>query len=74
MIILDDKIHLEPCPYCGGRAYIDVLFDKPYINAHHSKKCKMRPDTWLLSSEPLKKQIKAWNKRVGENGKKEHKD
>ena len=33
MIILDDKINLEPCLYCGGRAYIDVMFDKPCINA-----------------------------------------
>lgn len=54
---------LKPCPYCGGSAYIDILQGNQYINAHHSKKCLMRPDTWLMSSNPLTKQIKAWNMR-----------
>lgn len=58
---------LKPCPYCGGSAYIDVLMGKQFLSAHHSKKCLMRPDTWLLSSESLKKQIKAWNMRKGIN-------
>lgn len=61
---METKICLNPCPYCGGKAYIDVFpTGTPYINAHHTKKCKMRPDTWLLSAKPLKKQIKAWNMR-----------
>ncbi len=54
---------LKSCPYCGGSAYIDILKGNQYINAHHSKKCLMRPDTWLMSSNPLTKQIKAWNMR-----------
>lgn len=58
------KIELKQCPYCGADAYIDVCFDKMFVTAHHTKKCMMRPDTWLLSSESLKKQIKAWNQRL----------
>lgn len=59
------KINLKPCPFCGGIAYIDVFSTgTPYVSAHHTKKCKMHPDTWLLATEPLKKQIKAWNTRA----------
>lgn len=54
---------LKPCPYCGGSAYIDILMNHQYIKAHHSKKCLMKPDTWFMSSEPLSKQVKAWNMR-----------
>lgn len=57
---------LKSCPYCGGSAYIDILMGKQYIRAHHTRKCKLRPDTWLLSSEKLSKQIKAWNQRPKE--------
>lgn len=57
---------LKPCPYCGGSAYIDVLMEHQYINAHHTKKCKMHPNTWLLSSSSLSNQIKAWNMRKGD--------
>ena len=54
---------LKPCPYCGGAAYIDILQGNQHIRAHHSKKCLMRPDTWLMSNSPITKQIKAWNMR-----------
>ena len=54
---------LKPCPYCGGHAYIDISFGKPHVMAHHTKKCLIRPDTWLISNESLSKQIKAWNRR-----------
>lgn len=58
------NIKLESCPFCGGTAYISVTpFNHPHIDCHHNKKCKMRPDTWLLSALPLKKQIKVWNRR-----------
>lgn len=57
------EIKLKPCPFCGGEAYISTVL-KPHIDCFHTKKCKMRPDTWLLSSESLKKQIKAWNRRA----------
>lgn len=57
-------IVINPCPYCGGKAYIDFVFNMPYINAFHTKKCKMCPNTWLIASNlSLKKQIKAWNMR-----------
>lgn len=56
--------NLKPCPFCGGVAYISLHpFNYPHIDCHHTNKCKIRPDTWLLSL-PLKKQIKAWNRRV----------
>lgn len=59
------KINLKPCPFCGGMGYIEVFSTgTPYVSAHHTNKCKMRSNTWLLSSEPLKKQIKAWNMRA----------
>lgn len=61
--------NIKPCPYCGGRAYIDIVSDMPFVNAHHTKKCKVRPNTWLLAIKfSLKKQIKAWNLREGDNG------
>lgn len=54
---------LKPCPYCGGSAHIDILMGNQYVKAHHTKKCAMKPNTWLISSKPLRKQIKAWNMR-----------
>lgn len=54
---------LKPCPFCGGEAVIRELMGSLYIRPIHKKDCVMRPDTWLLSSKPLKKQIKAWNRR-----------
>lgn len=53
----------KECPYCGGRAYIDFRFGKPYIECFHSRKCAMSPNTWLMSDEPIGKQIEAWNRR-----------
>lgn len=59
------KIHLKSCPYCGGLAYIEIFpTGTPYVSAHHKEDCAMHPDTWLLATEPLKKQIKAWNQRA----------
>lgn len=58
---------LKPCPFCGGKAYIDVSFNQLYITARHAKKCLINPNTWLMSTEPIRKQIKAWNRRDGEN-------
>lgn len=57
---------LKPCPYCGGTAYVDILMGKQYINAHHAKRCLVKPETWLISNEPLTKQIRAWNMRTKE--------
>lgn len=54
---------LKPCPFCGGSAYIDILMGDVYVTAHHTNRCLMKPDTWLLSGKPLRKQIKAWNMR-----------
>ncbi len=58
---------LKPCPFCGGEAVIRFLFGKPYISPLHKNGCVIRPDTWLKSSLPIKKQIKAWNRRA-DNG------
>ena len=59
---------LKPCPFCGGEAVIRVLMGKEYIRPIHKKNCVMEIDTWLKSSLPIKKQIKAWNRRA-EDGK-----
>ena len=58
---------LKPCPFCGGEAVIRVLMGKMYICPIHKRNCLSRPDTWLLSSYPIQKQIKVWNRRV-DNG------
>lgn len=58
----------KPCPFCGGDAYIDVLMGTMHVRAHHKRSCKMRPDTWLLSSYPIEKQIKYWNRRHKKEG------
>lgn len=55
---------LKPCPFCGGEAVIREQMGNLYIRPIHKRSCIMRPDTWLLSSMPLKNQIKAWNRRV----------
>lgn len=55
---------LKPCPFCGGEAIIRVLDGQPYIDCVHKKNCLIRPKTWLISTLPLEKQIKAWNRRA----------
>ena len=57
---------LKPCPFCGGEAYIRILMGSKYIDCHHSKECAMMTNSWLISSKPLKKQIKAWNRRAND--------
>ena len=57
------KIKLKPCPFCGGEAYISMQL-RPHIECFHKRSCRMQPNTWLISLEPLKKQIKAWNMRT----------
>lgn len=55
---------LKPCPFCGGKAYIDT-FGGLHIRAMHTKKCLVRPDTFLVAhSKSIKKQIKSWNRRA----------
>lgn len=54
---------LKPCPFCGGKAYIDN-FGGLHIKAMHDKKCLVRPNTFLLThTKSIKAQIKAWNRR-----------
>jgi hypothetical protein len=55
---------LRECPFCGGEAVIRVLMGHSYIYPMHKKSCVIKPDTWLQSSKPINKQIKAWNRRV----------
>ena len=54
---------LKPCPFCGGKAYIDVFGDKEFITAIHKKNCIIQPDTYLCSVG-IRKQINAWNRRA----------
>lgn len=56
------NITLKPCPFYGGEAYISMHL-KPHVECFHKRNCKIRPNTWLMSSESLRKQIKAWNQR-----------
>lgn len=54
----------KPCPFCGGKSIIDVCFDRMYIRPYHKRTCNMKHlNTWLISSMPIDKQIKIWNKR-----------
>ena len=55
---------LKTCPFCGGEAVIRVQMGNMYIAPIHKKWCRMKIDTWLISSEPIQKQIKIWNRRV----------
>lgn len=57
------NITLKSCPFCGGEAYISMSM-KPHIDCFHKHNCKIRPNTWLISSYSLRKQIKAWNQRM----------
>lgn len=70
-----DRVNLKPCPYCGGEAYIAFFNGRnPYIDCKHTKKCYMRPSTFLMSAERLSKQIKAWNMREEDNYKSNYYD
>lgn len=57
---------LRPCPYCGGMAYISEEMSNKYIDCKHTKKCLMRPNTWLISAKKINKQMKAWNMGTNE--------
>ena len=55
---------LKPCPFCGGKAFIDVYEDREYVNANHNNNCVVRPSTWMLSAMfSIRKQVNAWNRR-----------
>lgn len=54
---------LKPCPYCGGEAFVKELLGHQYIECKHKSRCLIAPNTWLQSSQPLRKQIRAWNRR-----------
>ena len=54
----------KPCPFCGGNSIIDICRDRMYIRPYHKRTCGMKGlDTWLISDEPIEKQVKAWNRR-----------
>ena len=58
---------LKPCPFCGGKAWIDVYSDFEFIRCDHEIGCRVCPDTWEIKKfVPIKKQIEAWNRREGE--------
>lgn len=56
---------LKECPFCGGKAYINLLNGNFFIECFHSKECLVKPNTWLHSSKNIKKQIEGWNERRG---------
>ena len=55
---------LKPCPFCGGKAVIDIRMGNKFVTAIHKRNCLSKPDTWLHSSKPLNIQIKLWNRRA----------
>ena len=55
---------LKPCPFCGGEAIIRFSLGNEYISPIHKACCIIEPNTWLISSKPIKVQIKAWNRRA----------
>lgn len=57
------NVKLEPCPFCGGKAYIAYEMGYTFIDAFHTKKCLIKPNTWLESNKKINKQIKGWNRR-----------
>lgn len=60
---------IEPCPFCGGEACIDVFMGREYIRADHDTKCILKPDTWSIAHLPIRTQIKVWNRRYGDGKK-----
>lgn len=50
------------CPFCGAAAQVRTLMDREYIDCDHAKGC-ISPNTWAISSQPLFRQIRAWNRR-----------
>ena len=60
-----EKVYLEPCPFCGGEAYITGLFiptDGGEINAYAvgCEKCKISfMEDWLYDNI-----VKKWNTRI----------
>ena len=55
---------LKSCPFCGSEAVIRVNMRNEHICPIHKRGGVIKPDTWLQSSLPIKKQIKAWNTRT----------
>lgn len=60
---MENKLYLEPCPFCGGNAYIAQQMNRLYIDCNHDKNCILTPNTWLISSRDLKEQVESWNNR-----------
>lgn len=36
---------LKPCPFCGKRAYINIINGSFFIDCFHTKECLVRPST-----------------------------
>ena len=58
----------RPCPYCGARAQVRELMDREYVDCNHEPWC-LGPNTWMISSQPLFRQLRAWNRRAEDNKK-----
>jgi len=59
---------LKPCPFCGGEAHVKITSDYNhfYIDANHTRKCAIKPNTESLNSKVLRTHKEKWNTRQGE--------
>lgn len=55
---------LLPCPFCGGKAYIESFGNRLYIECNHTKICSCFPNTWLYSDKDIYEQMRTWNRRI----------
>ena len=60
---MDNDIEdLKPCPWCGGKAYVQpigIFFKKYYIDCDCALGCPVMPKTWSYSSEDVA--VQHWN-------------
>ena len=52
---------LLPCPFCGGEAKLNVLYDDFHQVGCSNPLCKVLPQTWSYDTD--EEAIEAWNRR-----------
>ena len=57
---------LLPCPFCGGEAFIRLLYKHPIVDAKHTEFCPMamRPLPYDMPTVTRAAAIAAWNRRA----------